>query len=183
MVAGMSDRQASRVEVVAGDLLTEDVDAIVNPANEHLHNDGGLARIISRAAGPEFEADCRRLAPVATGSAKVSFAHGNLRQRAVINAVGPIWRGGHDDEARLLAAAHSAIVQVASDAGLRSVAMPAISTGIFDYPPEQAAPVAIGATLQALTDDPTVELVRFVMVEQAKLDVYQSALTAALAGA
>ena len=180
----MNDAQASRVEVVPGNLLTADVDAIVNPANEQLHNDGGLAKDISEAAGPEFEADCRRLAPVPTGSAKVSVA-GNLPQRAVINAVGPIWQGGSHDEARLLAATHSAIVRVASEARLRRVALPAISTGIFHYPPEQAAPVAIGATLQALTEYPTVDLVRFVMYtkDPNKAAVYQSALTAALGGA
>jgi O-acetyl-ADP-ribose deacetylase len=184
MLADMEDTQASRVEVEFGDLLTQDVDAIVNPANEQLDNVGGLARTIADAAGDEFTADCRRLAPVRTGSAKVSVA-GKLPQRAVINAVGPIWQGGNHDEARLLAAAHSAIVQVASDAGLPRIALPAISTGLFNYPPDKAAPVAVGATLQALTEYPTVELVRFVMPtkEPDKLALYQSALTAARAGA
>jgi O-acetyl-ADP-ribose deacetylase (regulator of RNase III) len=181
--------QAARVEVESGDLLTQDVEAIVSPANEQLHNAGGLALAISQAAGPEFDADCKRLAPVCTGSAKVGVS-GNLAQgstrRNVINAVGPIWADGmHTEASHLLAAVHCAIVRVASEAGLRTVALPAISTGIFGYPAEQAAPVAVGATLQALTEYPTIELVRFVALdrEQEKLALYQAALTAALSGA
>ena len=196
MLAAVNATETPRVEVVQGNLLKQDVDidAIVNPANEQLTNAAGLALLIEEAASPEFKADCAKLKPVPTGSAKVSAGGGNLKQSHVINAVGPDWQDGNHDEVRLLASVHTAIVRVASQNGLRRVALPPISTGLFHYPPQQAAPVAILATLQALTVYPSVELVRFVMYisrnpskpandDSQRLPLYDAALKSALAGA
>ena len=193
MPGGVNATQTPPVEVVQGNLLKQDgdIDAIVNPANEQLDNAGGLAARIEEAASPKFKDDCSRLRPVSTGSAKVSAGGGQLKQNHVINAVGPIWQGGNHDEAHLLASVHTAIVRVASQNGLRRVALPPISTGIFNYPAKQAAPVAILATLQALTVYPNVVLVRFVMYlsndpetdDSKKLPLYEDALKSALAGA
>ncbi len=115
------------IEFVIADLLAQDVDAVVNPANERLAHGGGVAGLIARAAGPDLEEDSLRIGGCPTGDAVVTRA-GRLPQRAVIHAVGPVWRGGGAGEARLLAAAHRAVVARAQEEGLATIALPAIST-------------------------------------------------------
>ncbi|HTI35670.1 MAG TPA: macro domain-containing protein [Miltoncostaea sp.] len=163
-----------RVEFAVADLLAQDVDAIVNPANEALAHGGGVAGLIARAAGPELEEDSRRIGHCPTGDAVVTRA-GRLPQRAVIHAVGPIWRGGDAGEPALLAAAHRAVIARAREGGFATVALPAISTGIFGYPLELAAPVAVGAVRAALAEAPGVTLVRFCFLDEAARAVYAAA--------
>lgn len=132
------------IELVLGDLTGERVDAIVNAANGSLLGGGGVDGAIHRAGGPAILAECRLLGGCETGDAKATTA-GLLPARWVIHAVGPIWRGGGEGEAELLASAHRRSLEVARELRARTVAFPAISCGAYGYPPELAAPVVIGA--------------------------------------
>ncbi len=129
-----------RVELVQGDITQQEVDAIVNAANNMLQHGGGLAAAIVRAGGPEIQAESNQVAPVATGGAKATGA-GRLPQRYVIHAVGPRW--GEGDEDRKLASALRSALEVADQLGVRSVSVPAISTGIFGFPLERAASILL----------------------------------------
>ncbi len=127
------------ITFVVGDLTQQRVDAIVNAANEALAPGGGVCGAIRRAGGDEIFDECARLGGCATGDAKATGA-GRLPARHVIHAVGPVWRGGREGEPELLASAYRRSLEVALDLGCRTVAFPALSTGIYGYPPELAAP-------------------------------------------
>jgi O-acetyl-ADP-ribose deacetylase (regulator of RNase III) len=152
------------IELAIGDLTTDEVDAVVLPANADLLPGGGASGAIHRAGGPEIAAECAALGGCPTGDAKATTA-GRLPARHVIHAVGPVWHGGKHGEAGLLASAHRRSIEVAAGLGCRSIAFPAISCGIYGYPPELAAPVAIGAVAKALAAHPVVERVRFVFLD------------------
>jgi O-acetyl-ADP-ribose deacetylase (regulator of RNase III) len=162
------------LEVVRGDITQQDVDAIVNAANSALAPGGGVDGAIRRAGGPKITEETSALGGCATGDA-VATTGGDLPARVVVHAVGPIWQGGSADEAELLASAHRRAVEVAAERGCRSIAFPAISTGIYGYPPELAAPVAIAAVREALQRHPQVELVRFVLFSDELLRVFEAA--------
>ncbi len=164
-----------RIEFVVADLLTQDVDALVNAANERLSHGAGVAAAIARAAGPSLVDESRRIGHCPVGCAVVTGA-GDLPQRAVIHAVGPVWRGGEAGEAALLAACHRAVVSRAEEYGLRSLALPAISTGIFGYPADAAARVAVRELVSALKTHPRVELVRFCFLDPGACNVYRAAM-------
>jgi O-acetyl-ADP-ribose deacetylase (regulator of RNase III) len=132
------------ISFVVGDLTAQRVDAIVNAANEALAPGGGVCGAIRRAGGDEIFEECARLGGCATGDAKATGA-GRLPARHVIHAVGPVWRGGDQGEPELLASAYRRSLQVAEELGCRTVAFPALSTGIYGYPAELAAPVAAEA--------------------------------------
>src|SRR4029453_7332854 len=129
---------------VVGDLTAQEVDAIVHAANSSLLGGGGVDGAIHRAGGPEILAESRRLGGCETGDAKATTA-GRRPARWGLPAGGPVGRGGGEGEAELLASAHRRALEVAADLGARTVAFPAISCGIYGYPPELAAPVAVGA--------------------------------------
>ncbi|MGE5690700.1 MAG: O-acetyl-ADP-ribose deacetylase [Pseudomonadota bacterium] len=167
------------METVRGDITTEAVDAIVNAANASLLGGGGVDGAIHRAAGPGLVAECRTLGGCAPGEAKATGGY-RLAARHVIHTVGPIWRGGGSGEAATLAACHGAAVALAAALDCRSLAFPAISTGVYGYPPEEAAPVAIRATAEALAEQETVELVRFVLFDEDTRAVYAQALARAV---
>jgi O-acetyl-ADP-ribose deacetylase len=152
------------IELRLGDLTTEQVDAIVLPANPALAPGGGASGAIHRAAGPEVAAACARLGACATGDA-VATTGGRLPAQHVIHAVGPVWHGGGHGEAELLASAHRRVVEVAAEIGCTTVALPAISCGIYGYPAELAAPVALRSVAAAQADRPEVALVRFVFLD------------------
>src|SRR3954469_13117041 len=151
-----------RIEIALGDITAQEVDAIVNAANETLLGGGGVDGAIHRAGGLAILEECRSLGGCATGDAKATTA-GRLPARHVVHTVGPVWRGGTTGEPVLLASCHRRSLEVAAQLGCRTIAFPAISTGVYGYPLERAAPVAIEAVRTALQDDRGIELVRFVL--------------------
>jgi O-acetyl-ADP-ribose deacetylase len=163
------------IELVIGDLTEQDVDAIVNAANPGLLGGGGVDGAIHRAGGPAILEECRLIGGCNPGDAKITTG-GRLPARFVIHAVGPIWRGGREQEPELLAACHSRAIELAAQHECESVAFPAISTGAYGYPVEFAAPVAIAATQKALAAHESVGLVRFVFRDDRTLARYRAAL-------
>ena len=159
------------IELVVGDLTEQEVDAIVNAANSTLLGGGGVDGAIHRAGGPAILEECRGLGGCEPGDAKATTG-GNLPARHVIHAVGPIWHGGDAGEPELLASCHRRAVDIAAELGCTSLAFPAISTGAYGYPVDEAAPVAISATQEALVANPSVELVRFVFRDEGTLAPY-----------
>jgi O-acetyl-ADP-ribose deacetylase (regulator of RNase III) len=159
------------IELVVGDLTQQHVDAIVNAANTSLLGGGGVDGAIHRAGGPEILAESRQLGGCATGDAKATTA-GRLPARWVIHAVGPVRHGGTAGEAELLASAHRRSLEVAHDLGARTVAFPAISCGVYGYPPEQAAPVALEAVRPF---EPEFDEIRFVFLGEELRVVFAAA--------
>jgi O-acetyl-ADP-ribose deacetylase (regulator of RNase III) len=162
------------VEAVLADITTEQVDAIVNAANEHLSPGGGVCGAIHAAGGPSIATECRRIGHCPTGGA-VATAAGALPARFVIHAVGPVWHGGSRGEADLLASAYRSSLDEAVRVGARSIAFPAISTGIYGYPLEAATAVAVQAVSTWTGEG--VDLVRFVCFDERTLGAYRSALS------
>jgi O-acetyl-ADP-ribose deacetylase len=150
------------IEAVRGDITAQDVDAIVNAAAPHLLGGGGVDGAVHRAGGPEILAECRALGGCATGDAKATTA-GRLPARWVIHTVGPVWHGGADGEPELLASCHRRSLEVAAELGARTVAFPAISCGLYGYPVELAAEVAV-ATVREREDD--FDVLRFVLFDE-----------------
>lgn len=171
------------LELVIGDIATQEVDAIVNAANGRLAGGGGVDGAIHRAGGPAImaETDAKYPDGCATGSAVVSGA-GRLAAKFVIHAVGPFWNGGQRGEAALLASAYRSSLQLACENGCRSVALPALSTGAYRYPLDDAAQVAVGTAvkfMEELREDSPLELVRFVLFSDEALAAFVAALNAA----
>ena len=150
----------SRIEVLEADITTLDVDAIVNAANSALRVGGGVDGAIHRAAGPELRAECAKIGGCPTGEARITRGYG-LKARHVIHAVGPVWRGGTADEDRLLASAYASSFALARAHELRSLAYPAISTGVYGFPPDRAARLAVGTVARLLEEAPEMERVLF----------------------
>jgi O-acetyl-ADP-ribose deacetylase len=159
------------IEFVVGDLTEQSVDAIVNAANTSLLGGGGIDGAIHRAGGPEILAACRVLGGCDTGDAKATTA-GRLPAEWVIHTVGPIWQGGDAGEPELLASAHRRSLEVARDLGARTVAFPAISCGIYGYPPDRAAPVAIKAVRPFEAE---LDAIRFVFLQEELRAVFERA--------
>jgi O-acetyl-ADP-ribose deacetylase len=159
------------VTFVVGDLTAQELDAIVNAANEQLAPGGGVCGAIRRAGGDEIFEEAARLGGCATGDAKATGA-GRLPARYVIHAVGPAWKGGGAGEQELLASAYRRSLEVAEELGCRTIAFPALSTGIYGYPVELAAPVAVGATRRRAD---RFDEIRFVVLDEATRDVFAAA--------
>lgn len=175
--SGGYDDRVPRIVLVQGDITTQDVDAVVNAASRYLRPGGGVDGAITRAAGPDALADrerviaARGVPPLPTGQA-VATIGGALPARWIIHTAGPIYSGSPED-ARLLAACHVESLRVADELGARTVAFPAISTGIYGYPLNEAAPIAIDAVRAAET---SVEEVRFVLFDERSMAAFAAAL-------
>jgi len=144
---------AARLEVCVADITTLELDAIVNAANRALLGGGGVDGAIHRAAGPELRAECEKLGGCATGAAKITRAY-RLPAKHVIHAVGPVWNGGDHREDELLASCYRAALDLAAAQRLGSLAFPAISTGVYGFPPNRAARVAVGTVSAELAAAP-----------------------------
>ncbi|MFT4173212.1 MAG: O-acetyl-ADP-ribose deacetylase [Rhodocyclaceae bacterium] len=164
------------LRAIVGDITNLDVDAIVNAANNSLLGGGGVDGAIHRAAGPGLLAECRRLGGCATGAAKITGAH-ELPAGHVIHTVGPVWQGGRRSEPELLAACYRNSLALADAHRLRRVAFPCISTGVYAYPPAQAAQIAV-RTVRAFGDNAAivVDEVTFCCFSEDDLALYQALL-------
>jgi len=158
MAAGPFDR----IELVEGDITAQRVDAIVNAANQSLLGGGGVDGAIHRAAGPELLAECRTLGGCPTGQARITKGC-NLPARHVIHTVGPVYEDGRSGEPELLASCYSESLRLAVENNCRTVAMPAISTGVYGYPMAEAARIALLTTAACLREENRIDLVRFVL--------------------
>jgi O-acetyl-ADP-ribose deacetylase len=156
----MTDDPASRMSVVEGDITRLDVDAIVNAANSSLLGGGGVDGAIHRAAGPKLMAECRALGGCPTGEARMTGGY-QLPARHVIHTVGPVWTGGRSGEAALLRSCYVESLRLATEAGLRTVAFPAISTGVYGYPKDAACEIAVTAVREWLAGHDLPESVVF----------------------
>jgi O-acetyl-ADP-ribose deacetylase len=161
-----------QLEIVQGDITLETVDAIVNAANSSLAGGGGVDGAIHRAGGPSILAECRLLGGCETGDVKATGA-GLLAARYVLHAVGPVWRGGTEGEPALLASCHRRALALACELGCRSIAFPAISTGVYGYPVEQASRVALAAIRDHA--GPPIAVVRMVCFSRPSLRAFEAA--------
>ena len=165
----------SRIDTLLGDITRVRADAIVNAANRTLLGGGGVDGALHRAAGPELLAECRTLNGCETGQAKLTRGY-KLPAKYVIHTPGPIWKGGDDGEKELLASSYRSCLELAVEHGCKTVAFPSISTGVYRFPLELAAPIAVKTVRDFLADHPQLEQATFVCFSQQVKDAYDKAL-------
>src|SRR5262249_5204899 len=168
---------STRLVASLGDITREDVDVTVNAANRALARGGGVCGAIFAAAGPDLDRACAALGGCETGDAKLTPGF-NLPARHIAHAVGPIWQGGTSDEPKLLASCYHRAIALSTSLDARTIAFPAISTGIYGYPLEEATAVAVSTVREATSTGPTsLREVKFVCFDERTLRVYESELT------
>ncbi len=174
----MTERQIGKalLEVIVADITTLSVDAIVNAANTSLLGGGGVDGAIHRAAGPDLVAECRMLHGCKTGDAKITRGY-RLPARHVIHTVGPVWQGGDDGEEELLASCYRRSIELCRTHELTSVAFPAISTGVYRFPADRAARIAMATTVDALPGIPALTRVIFCCFSQDSARLHEQAMT------
>jgi O-acetyl-ADP-ribose deacetylase (regulator of RNase III) len=171
----MPDQSGERITVITGDIITQQVDAIVNAANRTLLGGGGVDGAIHRAAGPGLLEECRQLKGCRTGEAKITRGY-NLPARFVIHTVGPVWQGGKSGEDELLSACYRNSLALAELSGIASIAFPAISTGAYGFPLERATRIAIRTVREFIAVHPSVEKIIFVCHGDEAFRVYHTVL-------
>lgn len=171
-----------RLQTVLGDITKQSVDAIVNAANCSLLGGGGVDGAIHRAAGPELLAECRTLHGCETGQAKITKGY-RLPAKHVIHTPGPVWHGGNNGEAELLASCYRSCLTLASENGCRTVDFPSISTGVYHFPLDKAAAIASKTIKEYLDAHPEIERVRMVCFDERTKAAYDSAIAALEANA
>lgn len=164
-----------RIEIIQGDITKQSVDAIVNAANCSLLGGGGVDGAIHRAAGPELLAECRTLGGCKTGEAKITKGY-KLPAKYVIHTPGPVWHGGSRNEAELLRSCYSNCLRLASENGCKTVDFPSISTGVYHFPLEKAAKIAIDTIAGYLSEHGDIECVRMVCFDERTKGYYDAAL-------
>jgi len=165
----------SVLSLVSGDITHEKTDAIVNAANSRLVGGGGVDGAIHRVGGPTIMDECKHFGGCPTGKAVITTG-GNLKARHVIHTVGPIYRGGGKNEAKLLAGAYLESLKLASQANLTSIAFPSLSTGAYGYPIREAANIALKTIIDYLNINPDIKLIRFVLFGSRDLKIYEEVL-------
>jgi O-acetyl-ADP-ribose deacetylase (regulator of RNase III) len=171
----MEPAWAKRIQIKQGDITREAVDAIVNAANKSLLGGGGVDGAIHRAAGPELLDECRKLGGCQTGAAKITQGY-RLPARHVIHAVGPVYHGGKSGEPELLAGCYRTAMKLAAENNLKTIAFPAISCGVYGYPLNEAATIALRTVRDALLQYPQIERTIFVLFDTASYQAYDQAL-------
>ena len=166
-----------KIEIIQGDITKQSVDAIVNAANCSLLGGGGVDGAIHRAAGPELLVECRTLGGCKTGEAKITKGY-KLPAKHVIHTPSPVWHGGNRGEAELLASCYLNCLRLASENGCKTVDFPSISTGIYGFPLDQAAPIAIRTIAAYLAEHPEIERVRMVCFDERTRASYDAAIAA-----
>ena len=166
---------SGRVEILVGDITKLKVDVIANSANERLRSSGGVDGAIHRAAGPELQKECDTLGGCPTGMCKMTKAY-DLPAKAVIHCVGPVWHGGERGEEGLLASCYRSALELAAEKGMASIAFPAISTGIYGFPPDRAAIIAAREVRTFLSETPDFDRVVFVCFDAETEEHYKVAL-------